>query len=136
MDDIDSDASDDTWYPPQHPKSKFKSKAKSKSKKEQKPKKPKEERWSYWSKQLPKEIEYCDDEIKYFMKRTIDERKEYIKVETDLLKEDDCETPPRFRFLTLTDMDPAVRLMILRKIDAWYAMEPSQSDYSKMTNWM
>jgi hypothetical protein len=134
MDDVagdDSDSSDDTWYPPQHPKSK--SKSKSKAKKE---KKPKEERWSYWSKQLPKEIEYCDDEIKYFMKRTIDERKEYIKVEIDLLKEDDSETPPRFRFLTLTDMDPAVRLMILRKIDAWYAMEPSQSDYSKMTNWM
>lgn len=127
--DEDSDDSDSTWYPPPHPKSKER-------KKKQKEKKPKEERWSYWKKQLPEDIQYCDDEIKYFMKQSLDSRKKFIDDEKDILKEEGKSIPPRFKFLNMKDMDSRIRLMIIKKIDDWYAMDPSQSDYGKMTNWI
>jgi len=126
----DESDSDDTWYPPQHPITK--------RRKRKLQLKPKEERWSYWMKQLPKEIEYSSEEKGYFMKQTVDARKRFIETESDLLKEDGNVIPPRFRLLQLndTDMNASVRLMLLKKIDALYAMEPGVSEHAKMAHWV
>jgi len=89
-------------------------------------------------KQLPKEIEYSSEEKGYFMKQTVDARKRFIETESDLLKEDGNVIPPRFRLLQLndTDMNASVRLMLLKKIDALYAMEPGVSEHAKMAHWV
>lgn len=141
IDDVDdSDDSDCSWYPPQHPKGKdiFR-KLQEKNKKMEKKKKqrkPKEERWSYWHKQLPDDIEYCDEEIKYFMKQSQEKRKEFIEEETSLTKIDHLRPPPRFKFLSMSTLDPSIRHSVIQKIDQWYAMEPGQSEFNKLGNWV
>lgn len=133
-------STDDTWYPPVHPKSKNKIKQidinDTKKKKKKKEKKPKEERWSFWQKQLPDEIEYCPEEIKYFMKQSITDRKSFMTAEHYILDNAKTEIPLRFKFLRSNHFSPSIKLHIIRKIDSWYAMEPQQNEYHKMTNWI
>jgi hypothetical protein len=127
-----NDDSDSTWYPPQHPKSSSRRRIRRKQTKS----KPKEQRWSYWKKQLPKDIEYCKEEIDYFMKQPIDDRERFIQEEKSLLENHKVSIPLRFKFLNLNEMNDSTRLMIIKKIDDWYAMEPGNSEYSKMHAWV
>ena len=131
----DSDESDDTWYPPQHPIAKkrcFKRKQKHLKNKS----KPKEERWSYWKKQLPSDIEYCEEEIKYFMKQSLSDRKQLMQEESNVESIGKSIEPPRFRFLRNSAMDDSVKQFILQRIDSWYALEPSSDEHAKLGNWM
>lgn len=127
-DDYDSD-NDSDWLPPQHPKSKSRRKIRRKMK-------PKEERWSFWKKQLPKHMEYSKEEIRYFMKQTLDTKKHIIKDETLLYQNSDSEIPIRFKFLNMKSLSPHIRLMIINKIDAWLSMDDTNSDMGKMSNWI
>lgn len=131
----DSDESDDTWYPPQHPISKkqnFKRKQKPRNKK----RKPKEERWSYWKKQLPSDIEYCEEEIKYFMEQPLEHRRLLMKEENKIESFGKKKEPPRFRFLQDKTMKDSIKQFILQRIDSWYALEPSSDEHAKLGNWM
>jgi hypothetical protein len=134
---IDNDEyeSDDTWYPPQHPIAK-KRLGKRKLLRLGKEQKPKEERWSYWKKQLPDDIEYCEDEIKYFMKQSLEDRKMLMEEETRVESVGKSVEPPRFRFLRNTTLDDSIKQFILQRIDSWYALEPSSDEHAKLGNWM
>lgn len=132
------DDSDDTWYPPPHPKSSTRRRMRHRQRNQMSSKSipPNEERWNFWKKQLPNEIEYCKEEIDYFMKQPKEDRKRFLQEEKDLLTNHKVQIPLRFKFLNLKEMNDMIRLMIINKIDDWYAMEPGNSEYSKMHTWI
>lgn len=70
------------------------------------------------------------------MKQPKEDREVLMKEETKLASHSTMKVPPRFRFLRSPGISDSVRQFILKRIDTWYSLEPTNDEFHKLTNWV
>lgn len=83
---------------------------------------------------LPEEINYMESEEKYVKNLCKKDRKRIIKREKEILNLHKQTKPQRFKILE-SNLNISTKSSILKKLDRFYTMEPSENEYHKLSQW-
>ena len=84
---------------------------------------------------LNDEVIYTEDENKYIKSLSETKRKQFIEMENKIIDLSREEIPIRFKILD-SDMDLRNKSAIIRKIDHFYQLDPSDNEYQKLYPWV
>lgn len=84
---------------------------------------------------IPDEIDYVEEEHDYLTTVTKEEQQEFFSIEKDILKFNKAAIPQRFRILKY-NVDLATKAFLLKKLDLYYSMEPTDNEYAKLGQWI
>jgi len=84
---------------------------------------------------LNEEIEYTEDEYKYINNLEPNIRNQFVELENEIVDISKEEIPIRFKILS-SNMDLRTKGSIIRKIDHFYQLDPSDNEYQKLYPWV
>ena len=84
---------------------------------------------------LNEEVIYTEDETRYIKSLNKTKRKQFIEMENTIIDLSREEIPIRFKILD-SDMDLRNKSAIIRKIDHFYQLDPSDNEYQKLYPWV
>ena len=84
---------------------------------------------------LNDEVIYTEDETRYIKSLNDAKRKQFIEMENKIIDLSKEEIPIRFKILD-SDMDLRNKSSIIRKIDHFYQLDPSDNEYQKLYPWV
>ena len=84
---------------------------------------------------LNEEIEYTEDEYKYMNQLEPDVRKQFVELENKIVDISKEDIPIRFKILS-SNMDLRTKGAVIRKIDHFYQLDPSDNEYQKLYPWV
>ena len=84
---------------------------------------------------LNEDIEYTEEEYAYIKNLSKTKRKEFVDLENKIVDISKEETPIRFKILS-SNMDIRTKANIIRKIDHFYQLDPSDNEYQKLCPWV
>ena len=84
---------------------------------------------------LNDEVIYTEDETRYIKGLDETKRKQFIEMENKIIDLSKEEIPIRFKILD-SDMDLRNKSAIIRKIDHFYQLDPSDNEYQKLYPWV
>ena len=84
---------------------------------------------------LNDEVIYTEDETRYIKSLDDTKRKQFIEMENKIIDLSKEEIPIRFKILD-SDMDLRNKSSIIRKIDHFYQLDPSDNEYQKLYPWV
>ena len=85
---------------------------------------------------LPEEIEYTDEEHKYMLKLSTDERENIISKEKQLINIQKAVIPIRFKILALNNLNNTSKQGIIARLDHFYTLDSNDTEYSKLYMWV
>ena len=84
---------------------------------------------------MPDDVEYSEDEAKYFKKLSEIKQTILIEKENEMAKCDNMDIPPRFRILN-SNLPLKTKKRIIDKIDHFYSLDESNNEYHKLSSWV
>ena len=84
---------------------------------------------------LPDDVEYSEDESKYYKKLTKEQQQIILKKEKQLAEYNNIDIPQRFRILN-SNLSLKTKRHIIDKIDHFYSLDESNNEFHKLSSWV
>jgi len=83
----------------------------------------------------PDDICYMEEEEDYIKSLSESQQKELFDMEKKIIEHDRQEVPQRFKILS-ANLDISIKSNIIRRLDYFYSLEESDSEYFKIAQWI